>query len=95
MVKRKQLPQPEDEGKHIKLYCPLLKGGGTRDILSCLYRCKKNTIIKCAEYTRVFPDLTNFEIDIKYIEKYGDICIPIPIAFRKRRKRRKLNVEIN
>lgn len=93
MIKRKKLEQPEDENKHVTLYCPLLKGGGTRDLVSCLYRCKKNTIIKCPEYTRVFPELTNFEIDEKYLEKYGEITIPIPLAFRKRRKRRKINVQ--
>jgi hypothetical protein len=93
MTKRKQLQQPEEENKNINLYCPLLKGGGTRDIISCLYRCKKHTIIKCPEYTRIFPELTNFEIDEKYLEKYGVITIPIPLAFRKRRKRRKISAE--
>lgn len=93
MIKRKQLQQPEDIDKHITLYCPLLKGGGTRDLISCLYRCKKNTIIKCPAYTSIFPELTNFEIPDLYLEKYGEITIPIPLAFRKRRKRRKVNAE--
>lgn len=93
MIKRKQLQQPEEENKTIKLYCPLLKGGGTRDLISCLYRCKKNTIIKCPAYASIFPSLVNFEIDEKYLEKYGEISIPIPLVFRKRRKRRKVNVQ--
>jgi hypothetical protein len=71
-----------------KLYCPQLKCGGTRDILTCLYKCKRNTLANCKEYTRVFPELLNVEIPDQYLEKYGHPNIVTPMALRKRRKRR-------
>lgn len=70
----------------ISLWCPLIKNG-TRDIAFCLFRCKKATISKCAEYLRIYPQLLNFEIEEKYIEKYGEVTIPVPLSLRRRRKR--------
>ena len=77
---------PEQYRPLLQLWCPLLKNG-TRDIHYCLFKCLKARIVKCPEFTRIYPTLLNFELDPKYLEKYGEVTIPIPIAFRKRRKR--------
>lgn len=71
-----------------KLYCPHLKCKGTKDVLSCLYKCPKARLLRCPEYLRIYPELATFEIDPMYIEKYGAIAIPVPAALRKRRRRR-------
>lgn len=74
--------------EHIVCFCPLLKSKGTRDITYCLYKCPKSKIAKCPEYERVYPSLLSFEIEEKYIEKYGMPVIVVPMNLRKRRKRR-------
>lgn len=71
----------------MELYCPRLKSKGTVDILVCLYKCPKSRIVICKEYLSAYPSLLNFEIEERYIEKYGTVIIPIPLALRKRRKR--------
>jgi len=76
----------------ISLWCPLIKNG-TRDIAFCLFRCKKATIAKCSEYLRIYPQLLTFEVDPKYIEKYGEVTIPVPLSLRRRRKRNVLPTE--
>lgn len=90
LTKRTQLEQSEEEGnsKHdINVYCPQLKCKGSVSVLRCLFRCPKATVLKCVAYTDIYPFLLNFEIDDKYINKYGEVTIPVPVAFRKRRKR--------
>ena len=91
MIKRSTLPQPDDEARSIDLYCPNLKCGGTVNILKCLYRCPKSRIIRCTAYTEVYPKLLTFDVDDKYVEKYGEVSIPVPLSLRKRRKRRGLD----
>lgn len=86
MIKRNQLPQPEGP-RPIDLYCPQLKCGGTVNILKCIYRCPKARVLRCPAYVAVYPSLINFEIEDKYKDKYGEVNIPIPLVFRKRRKR--------
>lgn len=77
---------PEDE-ESIKLFCPLLKSKGTRDVVVCLYKCPRTLLIKCEEYLRIYPELLGFDIDPKYIEKYGALSKPLPASLRKRRVR--------
>lgn len=79
----------EETRPTLSLWCPCLKNG-TREVTFCLFRCPKSRIAKCVEYLRIYDQLLNFEIDPKYIEKYGEVTIPIPNALRKRRKRRAL-----
>lgn len=88
LVKRTQLEQPEEPNKHdINVYCPKLKCKGSVSVLKCLFRCPKATVIKCEAYTSIYPFLLSFEIDPKYIKKYGEVTVPIPLVLRKRRKR--------
>lgn len=87
--KKDQLDQPDDN-KSINLYCPQLKCKGTVNVLKCLFMCPKSRVLKCEAYTEVYPRLLNFEVEDKYIEKYGNVTIVVPVAFRKRRKRREL-----
>ena len=90
LTKREQLVQPEEETvKHdMNVYCPQLKCKGSVSILRCLFRCPKARVLKCPAYTDIYPFLVNFELDEKYILKYGEVTIPVPMKFRKRRKRR-------
>ena len=100
---RKKLPDnpnierhiPETPRPHLELYCPFLKSKGTRDVVTCLYKCPKARLMKCSEFERIYPQLLTFEIDHKYIEKYGAITIPVPLAYRKRRKRRAISTTEN
>lgn len=87
MVKRKLMEQPEEGQKSINLYCPKLRNG-TRSITYCLYKCGRSTISKCTEYEKIYPELLTFEVEEKYKEKYGEITIPVPFKFRKRRMRK-------
>lgn len=77
----------EKHAPSITLFCPFLKGGGTLSVLSCLLKCPKARLLKCKIYEKAYPSLLNFQIEEKYIEKYGEIIIPIPVSLRKRRKR--------
>ena len=90
LTKRTQLEQPGEEStKHdVNVYCPQLKCKGSVSILKCLFRCPKSRVLKCEAYADVYPFLINFEIDEKYITKYGEVTIVVPMKYRKRRKRR-------
>lgn len=79
--------QAEKVKPSIIVFCPLLKNG-SRDVVFCLYKCTKSRLAKCKEYLRVYPDLLNFDIEDKYIEKYGAPIITVPMSLRKRRRRR-------
>jgi hypothetical protein len=83
----------EKPAPSITLFCPLHKGGGTVSILTCLFKCPKARLAKCPAYLKAYPDLLNFEIAPKYIEKYGEVTIPIPLSLRRRRKRNALPAE--
>lgn len=93
---RKRSKQPSPLEPHvaeavevsINLYCPNLKCGGMVSILRCLFLCPKGRAVKCSAYTAAYPQLLTFTIPEKYITKYGDVRIPVPMQFRKRRKRR-------
>ncbi|BCS54097.1 hypothetical protein [Geobacter sp. SVR] len=81
-----------EEGKpSLKVYCPLLKGGGSRHIVYCIYKCPKGRLIKCKEYTLLYPELVNYPIEQFYIDRYGDPNILVPVALRKRRRRRAIS----
>lgn len=89
LTKRVQVEQPEENTKHdLNVYCPQLKCKGSVSVLRCLFRCPKSRVMKCEVYADVYPFLLNFEIDDKYIVKYGSVNIIVPAKFRKRRKRR-------
>jgi len=89
-LKTQPIQSQEPERNDISVYCPQLKCKGSVSILRCLFTCPKARVLKCPAYTEVYPRLLNFEVEDKYIEKYGDVTIPVPMAFRKRRKRRGL-----
>ena len=70
------------------LYCPKLKGGGTRDVLACLYHCPKATRGKCKEYMNKWDAVQVYQVDQKYIDKYGEPKKIVPVALRRRRARK-------
>lgn len=70
------------------LYCPERKAGGTVDITRCIYLCPRQAAVKCAEYLKAYPQLAEFIIAPKYIEKYGAVEPPVPLALRRRKQRR-------
>lgn len=90
LVKRTQLEQPEeDQSKHeLNVYCPQLKCKGSVSVLRCLFSCPKSRVMKCEAYADIYPFLLTFEVEDKYIIKYGAVNIIVPVKFRKRRKRR-------
>lgn len=89
LVKRVQIEQPEEEPtKHdMNVYCPLLKCKGSVSVLRCLFTCPRSQVLKCPAYADMYPFLVNFEIEDKYILKYGAVTILVPVKYRKRRKR--------
>lgn len=72
----------------MKMYCPHSRCHGTVDALTCIYQCKVGTKVKCVEFARNYLLIKEMEIDEKYILKYGEIFLPIPLSMRKRRKKR-------
>lgn len=70
----------------MNLYCPLIHS--QRGVEYCLYRCPACKKAKCAEYLKYYNAILIFEVDQKYIDKYGTPTIVVPMALRKRRKRR-------
>jgi len=89
LTKRSKMEPQDDATKpEINVYCPKLKCKGSVSVLTCLFRCPKATVIKCEAYTSIYPYLLTFEIDPKYITKYGEVTVPVPLVLRKRRKRR-------
>ena len=74
------------------MYCPASKCNGTVDSLTCIYHCKVGTKTKCLEYSRNYLLIKEMDIDEKYIIKYGEIFLPVPLSMRKRRKKRESNI---
>lgn len=70
----------------MNLYCPLIHS--QRGIEYCLYRCPACKKAKCAEYLKYYGAISIFEVDQKYVDKYGEPPLVVPLALRKRRKRR-------
>lgn len=72
----------------MQMKCPRLKCGGSKDATVCLYLCKVGTKSRCPEYAKKFLDLQKFQPGEKVLEKYGAPELVVPLAMRKRRKKR-------
>lgn len=71
----------------LQVFCPKLKCGGSKEVTCCLYLCERATVLKCPEYAKVYPQLLNFEVEQKYLDRYGAVTIPVPPKFLRRRPR--------
>lgn len=72
----------------IILYCPKSKCNGTVPMEKCLFLCPIGRVAKCSAYAKCYLQIKEAEIDPKYIERYGEPHLPVPMSMRKRRKRR-------
>jgi uncharacterized protein YcgL (UPF0745 family) len=70
----------------MNLYCPLIHS--QRGVEFCLYRCPSCKKAKCTEYLKNYNAISILEVDQIYLDKYGEPPVVIPLALRKRRKRR-------
>lgn len=70
------------------MHCPKSKAKGTCSILVCLYKCPKGAVAKCTEYAKKWDAIKEFKVEDKYKELYGEETRIVPLAFRKRRKRK-------
>lgn len=76
------------------VHCPKLKCGGTKDILACIYACAKATVIKCPVYAKAYPALLNIVIPQKYLDRYGEVTLLVPVSLRIRRRRTNTKEEV-
>ena len=66
----------------MKLHCPEINS--QRHVLVCIYSCKDK--IHCPMYYKKFEEIKEYEIPEKYIEKYGNVELPLPSVIQNRIK---------
>jgi hypothetical protein len=64
------------------VWCPDING--QRMSLTCIYRCKIKR--NCVEYTKLYEEICNEQIEEKYIEKYGQPEYPLPLAMLRKQQ---------